>query len=554
MLGQGAGLNFEMKRPQQGRQQEQRAPEFDSGMPDAATGLLAGSGLTSEYYTGYGQLETFAKMMWEKHEIDVTKPDPTNQVAMKASELYQQGVAYLNTSANQLKRDAKYEAASFQNRLTNPDAVDFNVPGSDTYDINRAGNTAMTATETQIAKQLGGETSDEDLQIENQGILDTKRKEIEKQLETETNPVKRAKLEEALKRFPKSDYNSLQDDRIAAANYRAAIKRKQEEDKIPDRYKLSSIYSSIAGRRGVDGEEDIPIDISLIKNDPNVYDARVIDTANRQGIEVVLKKGEPAKFIDFNSTDKGFMQFKALARKIGNIWDINKDGFREEDEVSGIDYDPRKMNEFTSRNVTTGQSNKNKLELEEDVFKKAIRGEAIAQKEGGGASWTNKDGKSDRIISEDERLKLNEKNTKAVEDELNRAAATGNLRINGSMLGTPGNSDYVELGNDNYEVKEIRTDGQSATIVLIVEGTPSEGKKTQTYTYDLKDKGGAEDQAFDRFLDDNVEFYNSNVIGHDAFDSNAVPGVKYSLNKKSMDILKKHNIDLGDYTDEPIVA
>ena len=92
----------------------------DLGLGDVSSGLEAIDGVTDDFYTDYANLKAFVDTMYRNYNIDVTKPDVTNQDAVKAHELFLKSSASLMGRVNDLKNSQKmFEQASAQEMIGN---------------------------------------------------------------------------------------------------------------------------------------------------------------------------------------------------------------------------------------------------------------------------------------------------------------------------------------------------------------------------------------------------------------------------------------------------
>jgi hypothetical protein len=109
-LGSVQGQTFAFPYPQQqaGGQQQGVAnagqPQMGMETPDS---LQFVRGKTKEVYDKFYKLKQFTSSMWKNHRIDVTNPDFNDELSMKANQIYQESIADLKFTADDLKNSQR---------------------------------------------------------------------------------------------------------------------------------------------------------------------------------------------------------------------------------------------------------------------------------------------------------------------------------------------------------------------------------------------------------------------------------------------------------------
>ena len=119
-MGLGQSLGYTYRLPQninQGLQQ----PEIAQQGPSVAappSGMQYVEDITREYYTKWGEVQSFATNMWENFGIDVTRPDFRKPEAMEAHEIYNKAIADLRYQGDELKQGQMFLEEYAKGRIT----------------------------------------------------------------------------------------------------------------------------------------------------------------------------------------------------------------------------------------------------------------------------------------------------------------------------------------------------------------------------------------------------------------------------------------------------
>ena len=220
-LGQGAGRTFLFNQQQQAIPQQPEQVGTEPQIQPIGDNLRATSGQISDYYQAYGNLEAYAKSMWENHRYDVTRADPSDPDKIKAHDIYLQGAAYVNELKNKLSREARMESAAFQQGLTDPNLVRGDQSGLDTYDQSLDVQMGTTDRVKQI-NRLSGAYSDKGMVATQNKAIKAKMKIIQDELDEETDPKRRMQLAGEINDIQFAIYDPNIDENQAAAAAKAA--------------------------------------------------------------------------------------------------------------------------------------------------------------------------------------------------------------------------------------------------------------------------------------------------------------------------------------------
>ena len=155
MAGLPTLLSNAFRLPTSGRQEpavgQQQQPVQGMGMGSPAEGLQAIEGITQDYYTKYGEAQSFAQEM-NQVGIDVTNPDNRNQEERDAANLYRKMIADVRFKGEELKNSQKMleKFASAKLSSFGADIQNENDPNA-IFDINKVTHTGMTSAEKDAA-------------------------------------------------------------------------------------------------------------------------------------------------------------------------------------------------------------------------------------------------------------------------------------------------------------------------------------------------------------------------------------------------------------------
>lgn len=99
------------------QQYTQNNPQGPSalGIGDVSKGLEVVDGVTEDFYTDLANLKSFVGTMYRNYNIDVTKPDVTNEDAVKAHQLYLKASASLMNRSNNLRNSQELMKENMRN-------------------------------------------------------------------------------------------------------------------------------------------------------------------------------------------------------------------------------------------------------------------------------------------------------------------------------------------------------------------------------------------------------------------------------------------------------
>jgi hypothetical protein len=297
------GQNFEIPLQQQVMPQMSPSPlqasqQTDVQGPQLEKGLYEVEGLTKEYYDKWTALNTWAESM-QSMGINVTKPDPLNPQSQAAHRWFMKATADLQRHGEALKGQSEIMkqygtakmGANGQNITLGGKSGDSELISA--MDIQNLGETDMVK---RINTDLAKSTNDPKERAALQAQIDQKRGLLEQEL---AEMIQSGAPEQAImaksneiNQLNNATYNDTDRWKELQQNYRAKLAK---EEKPTDYTRVELV------QRIKDG------DLSILRSNKNVVDAKEVNDPRQQGIIVTYKDGH-TQFIDYS--DKQNMDYQ----------------------------------------------------------------------------------------------------------------------------------------------------------------------------------------------------------------------------------------------------
>ena len=131
---------------------QEQGPDISGFIGKPNEGLEDVENLTSNYYSSWANLNSYAKAAWKNYGIDVTAPDFSDPAQQKFNMSFLKGVADLKARGNALQRGRENQVYNAKQRATNADFFQQDPIEGQITSSEGTGTTALTSADKEVAQ------------------------------------------------------------------------------------------------------------------------------------------------------------------------------------------------------------------------------------------------------------------------------------------------------------------------------------------------------------------------------------------------------------------